>query len=52
MASFQVYPGQPAYFTVSDRAAVGLAVVPEPATLAEMASGLMLLFGTLRRRRR
>jgi hypothetical protein len=52
MASFQVYPDQPAFFTVSDRAAVGPAVVPEPATLAEMASGLMLLFGALRRRRR
>jgi hypothetical protein len=52
MASFQVYPGQPALFTASDRAAVGPAAVPEPATLAEVASGLMLLFGTLRRRRR
>jgi hypothetical protein len=39
-------------FTASDRAAVGPAAVPEPATLAEVASGLMLLFGTLRRRRR
>jgi hypothetical protein len=52
MASFQVYPGRPALFTASDRAAVGPAAVPEPATLAEVASGLMLLFGTLRRRRR
>lgn len=52
MASFQVYPDQAPFFTVSDRAAVGPAVVPEPASLAEMASGLILLCGALRRRRR
>jgi hypothetical protein len=52
LATFQVYPGQSPVLTLSDRAAAGPAVVPEPATLAEMASGLMLLFGTLRRRRR
>lgn len=52
MAGFEVYPDQPAFFTVSDRATVEAAAVPEPATLAEMASGLMLLFATLRRRRR
>jgi hypothetical protein len=52
LATFQVYPGQPSSFIVSDRAAVEPAVVPEPATLANMAAGLMLLFGTLRSRRR
>jgi len=47
MVTFQVYPGQPPSFTASDRAAV----VPEPATLAQMAAGLVLL-GAVRRRRR
>jgi hypothetical protein len=47
MVTFQVAPGQPASFTVSDNAAV----VPEPAPLAQMATGLVLLFGTLRRNR-
>jgi hypothetical protein len=47
LVTFQVVPGQPATFTVSGNAAV----VPEPATLAQMAAGFMLL-GALRRRRR
>lgn len=52
LATFQVYPDQSPLFTVSDRAVAGPAVVPEPATLAEMGSGLMLLLGALRRQRR
>jgi hypothetical protein len=52
LATFDLYPGQPEIVSVSDRAVVGPAVVPEPAALAQMVSGLLLLLGTLGRRRR
>jgi hypothetical protein len=51
LATFQLYPAQLESVSVSDRAVVGPAVVPEPAGLATMTLGLMLLSGVLRKRR-